>query len=331
MSLLLTLILCLLVRPLAIKISLVDNPNKRKTHDFVTPLTGGVCIYFSSLLTLLIFSGTLASNLTTMLASAALMLALGILDDKFNLPPYTKLFCQMAIVLLFLANCNCAVSNLGMSFGFLPPLELGLLSIPFTLLAIVGLTNAINMIDGCDGLASSVVIIALSAVLILENAGLDNSKTLFLLALLFSLVMFVFFNFSKSRNIKCFLGDGGSLFLGFLVAINLVEFAEKNTQYEPTIVLWFVALPIFDFCAVVLRRTLLKRKITAADRSHIHHYLLSTGLSHLHTTILLSASALAFLLFGVIVTKIFPSLSFLLFLLIFISYVSFRLFDVKSR
>lgn len=330
-SLLLTAIMLVLLRPLAIKISLVDKPNARKTHHFNTPLTGGVGIFFSCILTLLIFSEDLSINLIPSLVTAGLMLVLGTIDDHFDLPPYTKLFGQIGITTLFIISCDCAVTNLGTPFGLPMRLEPGLLSFAFTLLAIVGLTNAINMIDGCDGLAASLIILALSAVLILTRAGLDSPKMLFTLIVLFSLFVFLFFNFSNSKNFKTFLGDGGSLSLGFIVAVSLVEFMVSNTRYDPSIVLWFVAVPVIDFCVVVLRRAIMRKKITAADRSHLHHYILASGYSHLQTAILLSAVALVLLFFGVFMAEYYPSLSFLSFWILIIVYLSFRIFGVRVK
>ena len=124
---------------------------------------------------------------------------------------------------------------------------------------------------------------------------------LLLLVVSSSLISFLPFNFSNNTKFKTFLGDGGSLFLGFLVSALLVQFAEVNLTYDPSIVLWFAAVPILDLCAVVTTRLLMKRKITAADRNHIHHYFLSKGYSHLWVTVLITAASLALLLFGVVV------------------------------
>ena len=137
--------------------------------------------------------------------------------------------------------------------------------------------------------------------------------------------------FSNNKNLKTFLGDGGSLFLGFIVATSFVQFAVSNKLYDPSIVLWFAAIPIFDFCAVIVRRKLLKRKITVADRSHIHHLLLSWGFSHFHTTALISTAAVALLLFGVFVTSNHPSLSFWSFLALFLLYLSIRMFADRAE
>ena len=323
-SSLLTAFMCWLLIPLAFKTSLVDDPNARKKHEFSTPLIGGLCIFLSSILTMLIFSETYSSHMLALVFGSGVMLALGIIDDKFDLAAPIKLFGQTAIVFIFIVSCDCAVVSLGSPLGFSDPLELGWLSVPFTVVAIVGLTNAINMIDGCDGLASSLVIISLLAMLIAGDPSSSDLNLVLYLGLVCSLFTFLFFNFSKSSKFKAFLGDGGSLFLGFFVAANLVEFTRSNNDYDNSIALWFVAVPIFDFCAVVIRRALSKKGIAGGDRSHIHHYILSNGFSHLQTTVLLAVFAVVLVLFGVFVTSHYPELSFWIFLVLFTLYLISR-------
>jgi UDP-GlcNAc:undecaprenyl-phosphate GlcNAc-1-phosphate transferase len=325
----LTMVFCLVFRPLAIKISLVDKPDQRKKHDFNTPLTGGICVFVASVLSLLIFSESLSNDLTALNIGLGLMLVLGVVDDQFELAANTKLFSQIAVVTSFVISCDCAVTNLGQPLGFAAPINLDVLSLPFTVLAIVGLTNAFNMIDGCDGLATSLVMISLLALSYFGYAVVVGTVLNYGIVVLSSLVVFLFFNFSNSKDVKTFLGDGGSLFLGFFVAVSMVEFADSSADYDPSVVLWFAGVPILDLCAVVARRTLLKRRITAADRSHIHHYILSKGLSHFQTTIVISAAAVALLFFGVFVSSNYPSLSVLSFLIIFIIYLSFRILAGK--
>jgi UDP-GlcNAc:undecaprenyl-phosphate/decaprenyl-phosphate GlcNAc-1-phosphate transferase len=139
------------------------------------------------------------------------------------------------------------------------------------------------------------------------------------------------FNFSNNPARKIFLGDGGSLFLGFIVSVFLIKFAEGNKTYSSSIVLWFVAVPVYDFCAVVVRRLLLQRKIMSADRSHIHHYLLSFGLSHFQTTMVVLLLAITLLCLGVFLEANYPSLSLFTFIGLFTVYLSFRLLNYKRQ
>jgi len=187
------------------------------------------------------------------------------------------------------------------------------------------------MIDGCDGLAASLVIISLFALLFVAPEGWSGSTSHILMILSFSVFVFLFFNLSNSEVPKVFLGDGGSLFLGFIVAASLVELSASNTRYDPSVVLWFAAIPILDFCAVIVRRKLLKRKIMAADKSHLHHLLMLWGLSHLQITMLISLAAVALLLFGLFVASNHPNISFWCFLALFLVYLSIRMFAFKEK
>ena len=328
---LLTVFLILVLRPLAIKTSFTDKPTSRKMHQGQIPLTGGISIFFATFLTSVMLYENLPRDTIAMLVCAGLSLLLGTVDDKFDLTAFKKLTVQTLIALTFIVSTGHVVTSLGSPIGFLGPVGLGVFSIPFTIFAIVGLQNAFNMVDGCDGLAASLVIISLLALMFSAPAGWSGTTGQILLVLSFSIFVFLFFNFSTSENQKAFLGDGGSLCLGFIVAVSLVEFSASNTHYDPSVVLWFAAIPILDLCTVVARRKLLKRKIMAADRSHLHHWLMSRGLAHLQTSMLISIAAVALLLFGLFVASNYPNLSFWLFVVLFLVYLSFRMFVVKEK
>jgi len=328
---LLTVFFIFVLRPLATKASFVDTPTTRKIHEGKIPLTGGISIFFATCLTLVIFYESLPLDSMTLLACAGLSLLVGALDDKFDLQASKKLTLQIAIVSIFMMSTGHVVTSLGSPIGFSGSVQLGVLSIPFTVFAIVGLQNTFNMIDGCDGLAASLVIVALLALMFVAPEVLSEPSRNILLVLSSSIFVFLFFNFSTSKSLKAFLGDGGSLCLGFIVAASFVEFSASSTLYDPSLVLWFSAIPIMDFCTVILRRKLLKRKIMAADRSHLHHLLLSLGFSHLQITVLTSLAAVALLVFGLFVTSNHPSMSLWFFLILFLVYLSIRMFAVKGK
>ena len=327
---LLTVFLILVLRPLAIKVSLTDTPTARKTHQGQIPLTGGISIFFATCLTSVIFYETLPLDTITLLVCAGLSLLLGAIDDKVDLRASKKLVLQTGIALTFIISTGHVVTSLGSPIGFLGPMELGMLSIPFTVFAIVGLINAFNMIDGCDGLAASLVIISLLALIFVAPGALSDPRGQILLVLSSSTFVFLFFNFSNSNGLKAFLGDGGSLCLGFIVAASLVEFSTSNTLYDPSLVLWFAAIPILDFCNVIVRRKLLNRKIMSADRSHLHHYLLSVGISHFQTTMVILFTAIMLLCFGAFLEANYPSLSPFAFVGLFTIYLSLRLLNHRN-
>lgn len=329
-SALITTIMILLLRPIAYKISLVDRPDARKHHQNITPLIGGICIYLACGLSLFAFGDVGEADLRVLVIAASLFLLLGVLDDQFNLKSNSKLLFQIMISSVFLVSSGLQISNLGTPFGLAHPFELGFLSMPFTLLVIVGLTNAFNLIDGCDGLAACLAVLAILVLLFLGPSQLQLATQNILLLLVASIAAFLFFNFSNNPALKVFLGDGGSLFLGFVISVLLIKFSEGNETYSPSIVLWFVAVPIYDLSAVVARRILLKREIFSADRGHIHHILLSYGFSHFQTTLIILFAATLLLGLGIFLEVRHPSLSLFAFIGLFAVYLPLRMLDRET-
>ena len=325
-----TIILNLILKPIAHKVALVDKPNARKTHQGVIPLIGGVSIFLACSFSSFVFGDMRSQDLGPIIVASGLFLFLGMLDDQFDIKASVKLLAQMTITFMFVDSTGFQISNFSSLLGAAYSFELGVLSLPFTILAIVGLTNAFNMIDGCDGLAATLAVLAILALLYLGLSNFDLSTQTFLLMLVASLLTFLFFNLSNNLMFKVFLGNGGSLLLGFTVSALLIKFAKSNEIYASTIVLWFVAIPIYDFCAVVVHRLSLKRKIMSADRSHIHHYFLSIGLSHTQTTLVISFLATVILSFGVFMEINYPSLSFFAFVGLFTVYLSIRLLNNRN-
>ncbi|MDB4857973.1 undecaprenyl/decaprenyl-phosphate alpha-N-acetylglucosaminyl 1-phosphate transferase [Alphaproteobacteria bacterium] len=323
-AVMLMVVLSLILRSLALKVPLVDTPSARKKHQNITPLIGGICIFLACCLSIFIFDYKDDQDLRSLFVCASLFLFLGVLDDQFDVQAKVKLIVQIMISFIFLASTGLQITNLGIPFGLAHPVVLGSLSLPFSIFAIVGLTNAFNMIDGCDGLAASLAALAFLAMLYFGSSQFEYSTQIVLLTLSASIFVFLFFNFSNNLAFKVFLGDGGSLFLGFTVSVLLIELAEGNENYSPSIVLWFVAVPIYDFCAVVLSRLVLKRNIMSADRSHLHHYFLSFGLSHFQTTMIILFAAITLLCLGVLLENNYPSLSLIVFIGLFIVYLSLR-------
>lgn len=314
---------------IAHKFSLVDAPDARRRHAAPTPLVGGLCIFLASALGLLLFAEGMDSDLYLMLFFGLLFLLLGVVDDLIDVKAIVKFIVQLCLVSIFIISQDFYVTNVGSLFGSGRSVTLGALSFPFTLIAIVGLTNAINMIDGCDGLAGSLVLLAILALLIFGADTFTAQFQFFLMGLGASLFVFLFFNFTKNKSFKVFLGDGGSLFLGFTVSICLIRFAEQNENHAPSLVLWFVALPIFDFLAVIIRRLYLQRHLMYADRSHIHHFLFSYNLSHLRVTLIIISAAIGLLCFGAFIEKNYSSYSFSAFIILFIFYLCLRLTSTK--
>jgi UDP-GlcNAc:undecaprenyl-phosphate GlcNAc-1-phosphate transferase len=224
---------------------------------------------------------------------------------------------------------NIVISNVGnlLAMGDIPLL---LLSIPLTALAVAGLSNAYNMMDGIDGLAASMITLPLLVLFLLarmNNHPMANSLLLILLA------MFVFlaFNLGPDNRLfpKIFLGDAGSLTLGFLVTASLVYFSQgENALIFPVTALWLVTVPLMDMLATMLGRLKQGRKLMEADRSHLHHTLMNLGLGPRQTLMLMVGYATLCAAIGLRLESIPEYLSLLCYFLLFCAHC---LFVVKSR
>jgi UDP-GlcNAc:undecaprenyl-phosphate GlcNAc-1-phosphate transferase len=235
--------------------------------------------------------------------SVGLMLVLGLVDDLFGVPPWLKLGVQMvAAGLAYAAGFKLDA----VSFGHSSPIELGALDLPLTVLWLVGITNAFNLIDGLDGLAAGIAVVALLATSV-AGALLGNLALAPLaLAVAGSLVGFLRYNFSPAR---IFLGDSGSLSLGFLLALLTVSASRRaDGTILISLPLFLLAFPIGDTMLAIARRWLRGAPFSAGDTRHIHHRLLALGHSHRRAAALLWAVAAGMALFGVLIGLASPAL-----------------------
>jgi len=258
---------------LAVRIGAVDRPDKRKIHRHTMPRLGGLAVFigFAAAAALLLPD----PRLTGLLLGGTLILLLGLLDDTRGLSPKVKLLGQgvaAAVVVAFGIRID-FINN-----PFNGYLYLGAFSIPFTILWIVAITNAINLIDGLDGLASGVSAIVLVTFAVIAHQIGQSTVSLLALALVGAILGFLRYNFYPA---KIFLGDCGSMFLGFMIAVlavfGLLKGLTVVTFVVPVIVL---GVPVFDTCFTILRRFCEHRPIFQADKGHLHHRLLSQGYSH---------------------------------------------------
>ena len=322
---LISLISLIILRPLAFKFNLIDYPTKRKDHQGNIPLIGGICVFFGVSISYFLF---IESNtfFCILLVGSALILVQGVWDDFVNLRAKTKMAFQLCLTAAMIYITDLKLESFGYLFGMSYNIELGILSIPITIIAVVGLTNAINMIDGLDGLASSVVLIAIIGLLSF-NIKLDATHfTNILFAVVFAMLPFMVFNILSFSKMKVFLGDGGSLFLGYIISWLLIYSAENINNFTPSFALWCVAIPLFDFVAVIIIRIFEKRHLMIADKYHIHHFLENLGFSKNLVLVLTVSFGLNFLLLGNLIEDKFPELSFLIFIILFLSYLWIRIY-----
>ncbi|HKJ23095.1 MAG TPA: undecaprenyl/decaprenyl-phosphate alpha-N-acetylglucosaminyl 1-phosphate transferase, partial [Gammaproteobacteria bacterium] len=181
------------------------------------------------------------------------------------------------------------------------PVELGGWEIPFTVFSAVGVINALNMIDGLDGLAGSLALVALvSLSFTVLHSGHSASAHLLLIAVAV-VVAFLLFNlrFSERRPARVFMGDSGSMFLGFVLTWYVIELSQGPVRViAPVTALWVLAIPLFDAVYIMFRRMLMGLSPFAADRDHLHHLLQTLGLSAVQTLVVIVTAAVVLALFG---------------------------------
>lgn len=267
------------------KQNLVDKPGYRKIHNDAIPNLGGIVIFFGFLFSALFFV-PFQKEIQVLIAGSIIILLLGIIDDITDLKPLNKFFIQIIPALLFIIfHSNVINQFIWQKLSFLN--IGGYLLYPILLFWIVGVTNSINLIDGLDGLASGISIIALSVLLILGFFVDDGYQTynLFNAALLGSIIAFFRYNFFPAQ---IFLGDSGSTFSGFLISsssILWVIYSDKVLFFIIPVLL--LGLPIFDTFFAIWRRYRNHKPIFQADQGHLHHRLLKRGISHRNVVLFL--------------------------------------------
>jgi UDP-GlcNAc:undecaprenyl-phosphate GlcNAc-1-phosphate transferase len=288
-------ILLVVLYPFAIRIRLVDRPNERKVHEGEIPLIGGLAMFGGFVISVL-FSTPDLNQLRGILIAATILMIVGVLDDHHHMSVRLRLFFQIIVVLIMTSFSNVVVNDLGNIMG-LGTFVLAGWAIPFTVVAAVGAMNAMNMADGIDGLAGTSSLVCFLAVLFLYSL----SGELACKPLLFSAVLipFIWRNLGKTK--KVFMGDSGSMFLGFGLAWVLVEATQgEKAVMAPVTALWIFALPLIDMWAIMFRRVMKGQSPFRPDRDHLHHIFLRAGFSHRATVNILCLMSVLVACVGII-------------------------------
>jgi UDP-GlcNAc:undecaprenyl-phosphate/decaprenyl-phosphate GlcNAc-1-phosphate transferase len=296
--------LLLALRPLASVVGLVDRPGGRKTHHGEVPVVGGISM-FAGLLIAAIGGERIGHNGVMLLAVSGFMVVLGAIDDRFTLPARVRLFAHVSAGVALIYGTGLTVSSLGNLFGA-GSLELGPLSLPFTVIATVALINAFNMLDGLDGLAASVGLVGFGSCLLLSGLMRSSASGLICGGMLGAILAFSLFNMPLyfNRAVRTFMGDAGSTLLGFVLAgvcLTLVQVEGPNLP--PVLFLWILPIPIFELFTSTVRRIRKGLPPMQADAGHFHHVLLDAGLSVraialLYLLVSLACACLAILLYS---------------------------------
>ena len=284
-----TIFSCFLGCLVAKKLNLVDSPDGlRKKHTGEIPLAGGLSIYLSIALFTFFLSykiPILPNEFITLFFVSILILILGILDDIKSLPISIRIIVQIIASWMVILLTDTYLTDLGDLFG-LGNIYLGQLGIPITIFMVVGVCNAFNMLDGMDGLVSlvSITVISTLSVVLFVNASFYEIPLFISLAL----IVFLLFNLGfMGKKWKMFLGDGGSMWLGFLLAWTLVIFSQGEASIIPPVsAIWFIFLPLMDAFSTFFTRFRAGKAIFSGDRTHIHHLLLDKGLNEIKVLII---------------------------------------------
>ena len=261
-------------------LNLVDHPGGRKAHARPVPLVGGLAIFIA-------FVGAAAtvgitSSAAYFLIALSIVVAVGVWDDIAEISPRIKFAIQIVASSLMIWGAGMELTTVGDLLGW-RPIGLSILAVPLTIFAIVGVINSVNMMDGLDGLGGSIAFVAFAwYAAVAFDSGLEVP---FKIALIFcgAIAGFLLFNlrFPWQPHARVFLGDAGSLMIGFALgwfAIDLTQGAGRT--FPPIAALWVLLLPLADCVSLMSRRLRRRKSPFVADRHHIHHYLLARGFSH---------------------------------------------------
>ncbi len=285
-SLIISFVLTPLVKKLANYYNGFDLPSKRRINNKPVPNTGGLAIFLAFIISYFIFNDHSLSTYGVMFG-ATFIFILGLIDDIFEIAPIIKLLGQIggALILIYYGvQINFITNPLG---GMI---YLGYFSVPITILWVVGITNTINLIDGLDGLAAGISIVASITLFSVAMQEIRLIPAVLAITLAGSLSGFLKYNFHPA---EIFMGDSGSMFTGYILAAISVTGALKSAA-AVTIVVPILALgiPIFDTVFAIIRRLYHNKPIGKADRGHIHHRLMALGWSHRQAVIIVYGSSI---------------------------------------
>ncbi len=302
------------------KFNLIDIPNARSAHKAPIARGAGIVFGFVFLIVsfLLNYFSTESSTYNYVLISLVIVFLTGLYDDLKDISSKAKFF-FIILATIFAFIDGISINSLGNYFGY--ELQLGYFALPFTIFAVVGFTNALNLTDGLDGLAGSISIIMLSGLLYIGIQQGDCMLIYIPIFLISLLLSFLLFNWHPA---KVFMGDSGSLFLGFVIAL-LSIYALK--YINPSSILFLAAIPILDTLMVMRRRRQRGLSLFIADKNHLHHILLGIKKDKQFTVYTLIKLQILFTLIFVQIYDKSGFINLILFALLFL--IFFNLFDPR--
>lgn len=299
------------VLDIAKKYNFVVSPNKRTSHTGEIPNVGGINIFISFLLTVFLFTTNLFSDIQFVLMGLFIILIVGFIDDLIDIKVSWKFFGELLAGFFLIVISDIRLSSL---HGFLGIYELPLVwSYLLSLFVFIVIINAMNLIDGIDGLASGLgILYSLFFGIYFHLAGHHN-LSLSAFAMVGSLVVFFIYNVFSNKK-KIFMGDSGSLLLGYMFNVFIFSFCDMNAngsvpeQYHmtaaPAVTFTVLIVPLFDTLRVMITRIKNGRSPFKADKNHVHHLLLSLGLKHREVTFILMIISVLFIGLAIIIRNL---------------------------
>lgn len=323
-SLLLVLMLTPFFRKIAFKINFVDKPNYRKSHFTAIPLIGGFMVFLCSTIALTISKIVEPDfqQISPLIIGSFILLVMGIIDDKVNLKATLKLVVQLGVA-VFVYFSGIKIESM---FGIL-----GINEIPeifkfiLTVLIITGTVNAFNLSDGIDGLAGGLAIIGFTAFSIIALVHQQYLFASLFLTIIGALIGFLKYNLSKKS--KIFMGDAGSLFLGYILVVSGIMLIQESTN-TPDItrtlstVIGVLILPVIDSIRVYRKRIQKGFSPFRADKTHLHHLLLGLKFEHKKATLIIVITAISLLLFSIFAGEFISNTATIILLLFLFSVIS---------
>lgn len=294
--LILSAIISFIIAPLFMRLSyrygFVDYPNHRKQHERPMPFSGGISILVSFVITVII-AQPVEREYIPIILGGSLIVILGIIDDKYDLKPSIKFLGQLVVISIpiFFGIIIDTINPFGITMNF------GVFAIPFTFLWISVIINAINLIDGLDGLAAGVSVIALSSIAFIGILQNNIFVMMISVILIGSTLGVLYYNFNPA---KLFLGDNGSMLLGYVLGVLSILGFKNVTFFSILFPIIILGVPFIDITFAAVRRYREGVSLTRADRGHLHHKLQYIGFSHRESVILIYFMATLFAVASVI-------------------------------
>ncbi len=315
---LLSFVIFFLCAKISYKYNLLDQPNKRKIHSEATAYTGGIAISVILLFAIILFDN-FYKNLSIILSIAFLVSIFGLIDDKYQLNIGGKLSLQIIPIFYLVIFESLTLNSIG-AYNFFE-LDLGTFGIPFTFLCVLFLINAFNYFDGVDGILG---LTSISVLCILYFLISDKNIQIFLITILVPVILFLCFNFSIFKLPKLFLGDSGSLLLGFIISFTLIYFAKQNLVH-PILLAWSIVIFVYEFLSLNLIRIKKNQDPFKPGQDHLHHIILNKTNSVLITNICITLGNIFLFLIGYLSFLLINAfVSFVLFIFLFLFFLIIR-------